>query len=238
MKRLLLIGGVALFCAAPGLGDWDPGDGHKMHFPQLPDPDGWDVNATAPPVLADDWLCTGTGPVDDIHFWGSWQGDIVASISGIHVSIHDNIPGPAFSHPGALRWERDFIPGEWTERNYGTGDQGWYNPNAGLWINHDHFMFYQYNIEDIFDPFIQEEGQIYWLDISVLVDDPAAQWGWKTSLNHWEDDGVWGDYPNPQWQPLEDPITGETLDLAFVITPEPAALGLLLFGSLLIARRR
>ena len=23
------------------LADWDPGDGHKMHFPQLPDPLGW-----------------------------------------------------------------------------------------------------------------------------------------------------------------------------------------------------
>jgi len=27
----------------PVRADWDPGDGHKMHFPQLPDPEGWDV---------------------------------------------------------------------------------------------------------------------------------------------------------------------------------------------------
>lgn len=36
------------------LADWDITDGHKMHFPQLPDETGWAVNATQPLVLADD----------------------------------------------------------------------------------------------------------------------------------------------------------------------------------------
>lgn len=238
MKRLFLITGVVFFCAAPALGDWNPGDPYKMHYPQLPDPFGWDVNATFPKVLADDWMCTETGDVTDIHFWGSWREDFVADIANIHVSIHDNIPGTPFSQPGALLWERDFLPGEWSERFYGTGDQGWYNPNDGSWFRPDHQLFYQYNIVDIFDPFIQEQGRIYWLDISVTVNDPTAQWGWKTTLNHWEDDAVWGDFPaGTVWQPLEDPLTGETLDLAFVITPEPAT-GLLLLGALALLRRR
>ena len=63
---------VALY-AAPARADWQPGDGHKMHFPQLPDEDGWDVNATMGVCLADDWMCSETGPVEDIHFWGSWK---------------------------------------------------------------------------------------------------------------------------------------------------------------------
>ena len=52
---------------------WRPGDRHKMHFPQLPDESGWDVRATRPVVLGDDWRCSETGWVKDIHFWGSWQ---------------------------------------------------------------------------------------------------------------------------------------------------------------------
>lgn len=71
MKKLTILLCV-LALAAPALADWEPGDGHKMHFPQLPDPDGWDVRASAL-CMADDWLCTETGTVDDIHWWGSCQ---------------------------------------------------------------------------------------------------------------------------------------------------------------------
>lgn len=237
MKRtgvfLAAIGLLACVAAA----DWDPGDPYKMHFPQLPDPQGWDVNATAPKILADDWMCTETGPVTDVHFWGSWMHDFVGQITGIHLSIHANVPDPTFSRPGELLWQHDFVPGEWTERVYGTGDQGWYNPNTGDWNRPDHELFYQYNIEDIPDPFFQEEGQIYWLDISVTVADPATMWGWKTSLDHWEDDAVWSDLGGA-WQPLEDPVTFESLDMAFVITPEPASIGLLAIGALALLRRR
>ena len=56
-------------------GDWDVSDGHKMHFPQLPDHDGWDVEGLAGGDLADDWLCTSTGPVQDIHIWFSEETD-------------------------------------------------------------------------------------------------------------------------------------------------------------------
>jgi hypothetical protein len=43
-------------------GDWDPGDDFKMHFPQLPDPLGWDIvfYPNSSWELADDWLCTET----------------------------------------------------------------------------------------------------------------------------------------------------------------------------------
>ena len=49
--------------------DWNPGFKHKMHFPQQPDANGYDVNFTAPLIVADDWKCSETGPVTDIHFW-------------------------------------------------------------------------------------------------------------------------------------------------------------------------
>ena len=76
-----------------------------------------------------------------------------------------------------------------------------------------------------------------------LAQDPNLQgyWGWKTSRDNFEDDAVYyGMLPTQVWTwlPLEDPDTGETLDMAFVITPEPATLGLLLLGGLAMLRRR
>lgn len=225
--------------ASTAMADWNPGDPHKMHFPQLPDPNGWDVHATAPRVVADDWMCSETGPVSDIHFWGSWQEDEVADIANIHISIHADNPDPPYSRPGALLWERDFVPGQWTERLYGMGDQGWFDPKIPAYNKPDHEKFFQYNIVEIPDPFVQQQGTIYWLDISVTVasaGDVIRTWGWKTTQNHWNDDGVWGEYPSPEWGELRDPITQQSLDLAFVITPEPAALLMLALG--LVLRRR
>jgi len=58
--------------------NWQPGMPHKMHWPQEPDlsPTGVDVSA-ALTALADDFKCTGTGPITDIHIWGSFADDVV-----------------------------------------------------------------------------------------------------------------------------------------------------------------
>jgi hypothetical protein len=251
---VLVLGLTALSARA----DWDPiydptGTtiiNHKMHFPQLPDPFGWDVNATFPKTLADDWLCTGSGPVTDIHFWGSWHQDQQVPIESIRLSIHSDVPADptnpdaSYSHPGDLLWEQVFYPGEWLARVTGTGDQGWYDPNTGEFIRPDHLLTWQYNFLDIKDPFVQQRGTVYWLDVSVVL--PAGVspvFGWKTSLDHWGDDAVWTDVdasgaPVGLWNELRDPLTGESLDLAFVITPEPGTLLLLLAGGLAMIRRR
>jgi hypothetical protein len=241
MIRILMTLIVVVGLGVPAWADWDVGDPYKMHFPQLPDPEGWDVNATFPKVLADDWMCTETGWVTDIHFWGSWREDFESPIAAIHLSIHDNIPqGPdGYSIPGEPLWETTLAPGMWIERFWDEGDQGWFDPNTGEYWEHDHFVMWQYNVflpEDLW--FWQEEGTIYWLDISVTPEDPIAQWGWKTSLDHWNDDAVWGDYPVEWWGELHDPINGESLDMAFVITPAPGTLALLALAGLASRRRR
>lgn len=251
-KIAIVCGFVTVIVAASVRADWVPGDPYKMHYPQLPDPFGWDVNGTFRNVLADDWRCIETGPVSDIHLWGSWHQDVEGLIDRVHVSIHRDIPADptnpdSYSQPGPLLWERDFFAGDFVYRPYGTGQQGWYDPATGQLNVPDHNVFHQINIVDIKDPFVQQVGQIYWLDVSVEATDPAgaiAQWGWKTSLEHFNDDAVWGVYNAVGvvdfWNELRDPTTGVSLDMAFVITPEPATLALLACGGLaaMIRRRR
>ncbi|MCX6832485.1 MAG: hypothetical protein NT028_10220, partial [candidate division Zixibacteria bacterium] len=90
--------------------DWDPGDPYKMHFPQLPNESGWDVNATDPVVLAEDWQCSETGWVKDIHFWGSWKNGIVGQIQYFNLMICSDIPANPpqipYSRPGPSLWHR------------------------------------------------------------------------------------------------------------------------------------
>ncbi len=231
--------GIAAICfPATAPGDWIEQDGHKMHFPQLPDPTGWDVrisNARNPEewIVADDWQCSETGWVQDVHFWVSWQGDLVDTIENIHLSIHDNIPvGPdGWSTPGDLRWEYDTGDGGFTIRHAGQGDQGWFDPPFDEVSPNDHENYYQINIVDLPNPFVQQKDQIYWLDVSVdlVGEGELGKLGWKTSQDHFMDDAVFWHVPTARWVELRDPLPPyESLDMAFVITgeaiPEPSAM--------------
>lgn len=239
MKRVFVTATLvawAMIGAAPALADWNPGDAYKMHYPQLPDPFGWDVAFTQGRTLADDWLCTASGPVSDLHFWFSAAGDQQfdpMQIVGIHASIHSDVPpnGLGYSTPGDLLWERDFQFGQYTIRRYAEGDQGWFDPVLGTVLPHDHRQVWQANIEGIVDPFPQEQGKIYWLDLSVIALDVLL--GWKTSASpHFQDDAV---ARLDIWRELRDPITSQSLDLAFVITPEPASLLMAAFSGVALA---
>lgn len=234
---------LTVMTAGQASGDWDPGDGHKMHYPQLPDADGWDVRATFPIFLADSWQCSESGSVDDIHVWGSWKGGQEGVITGLSVLILGNLPADPYDtvlQANQLLWQRSFGPSEFSVRPCGDGTQlqGWYDPKTGETITEDHSGYHQINITDISDPLEQEQGEIYWLGIIVEVaDDVNTQWGWKTSeSNHFGDDAIWLEAANGGILKRLLGPAGETVDLAFVITPEPGTLGLLLVGGLLVLR--
>ena len=243
-KTILMIATV-MFVVAPALADWDIGDDYKMHFPQLPDlVNGMNVLATAPTILADDFLCTQSGPITDIHIWGSWLFDQfpINSANGttdpgfvdFHLSIHKDVPKDTsnpYSHPGDLLWEMDFAPGDFTDRLWTDSNERFFDPEANQIIGFDTQVI-QYNfLIDPTDAFDQVEGTIYWLDVSAISIDPGAIFGWKTSADHWNDDSVYGQIPatgqTTSWNELIDPDLGFSLDQAFVITPEPATMVLL-----------
>lgn len=240
MRPFLMSALCVLLTSSPALADWAVGDSYKMHFPQLPDPNGLDVNFESPLMLADDWLCTETGPVRDIHFWVSHKGGEIPAILGLRVAIFANIPATpnSFSRPGANLWSAGgplpFDDFKFATAPGGTGNQGWYEPLTGQYIPNDHNSYFQINLTNITEPFIQQKGTIYWLGISI---DTTGSDGWKTAdLNsypapftgvHYEDDAVFrtGD---GEWRELHypsgHPRGGQSIDLAFVITtPEPAS---------------
>ncbi|MEW5795739.1 MAG: hypothetical protein AB1772_05200 [Candidatus Zixiibacteriota bacterium] len=223
MSFALVVGMVCLVIAGPVTAHWVPSDGHKMHWPQLPDEQGWDVNAVYPVVLADDWQCSETGPVTDIHFWGSWRdldgdqiGD-VGTIQSFQIGIWSDVPdpdgsGPLFSHPGNRLWFQevsDFL----VQQVDPPTIEAWYDPSKepDVIVPNDHKSYFQYNI--FFDqaglpPFPQQQGTIYWLSISaVLAPSPITyEWGWKSSIDHFNDDAVWAvDGPTLNWTDIYEP---------------------------------
>lgn len=269
---LLLCLAASILLTGTTRADWNVGDPFKMTVPQLPDPNGWDINFEFPRVIADDWQCSETGPVSDVHFWFSIRQDggvpgqqipqaLLQQILGpIEVSYHANVPAQPTnnwqSHPGQpLHPGHVFNPGQYTVRPWGTGQQGWMDPETGEAIPGDHLWIYQVNITNIQNPFVQFVNNIYWLDLSVHPQS-GFQVGWKTSMDgfgprpvpgvfnpFYDDDAVFsighnGPYTSLVY-PSVDPRAGQSLNMAFVITPEPGTfLAGLSVASLLLFRRR
>ena len=192
--------------------NWQIGDPYKMHFPQLPDTMGWDVCATSPVQLADDWMCSETGWVQDIHFWGGWKNDLIGDIQQFNITIYEDIPAnqspTGYSMPGATLWWGEF-PGDDVTGYEPASLEGWYNPNAaggGIVIPNSIQMSWQYAICMDSTPWCwQDSGTVYWLGIEAFVADDAFKWGWKSSVNHWNDDAVWDSTGGNFWQELYEP---------------------------------
>lgn len=269
----------------PALADWnltDPADVARAKWIQLPDlaPTGLDVLDTLQPtttepqwkILADDFRCLQSGPITDIHIWGSWLNNVLpTNTAGVpdpgavvfKLSFHSDVPvGPnnPFSHPGDQLWSTILQPGQFrVNPNVITAPEQFYDPNLRSIIGTDSLV-YQYNFENFADPFKQELGTIYWLDVQTLVLNTVgtapATFGWKTSRfeDRFNDDAVFADtagFAGPlltPWTDLHYPaghiFEGASMDLSFVLTvPEPssiilATVGVASFIAIAVRRRR
>ncbi len=237
MKALLVAVLIAAF-VAPASADWFPEDPAKwVQFPDLTET-GIDINASDGFILADDFLCTEEGYITDVHIWGSWLQDEVMDPGAVRftLSIHEDIPdslsGTGYSMPGEVLWVETFEPGMFVVQIWQDGlMEGWMDPPESYLFPGD-TICWQYNF--FIDPqiaFFQEgtleNPKVYWLDVKAEPIETMAHFGWKTSLDHWNDDAVWGQgeepYMGPWYElryPTGHPYYPESIDLAFVITSE------------------
>lgn len=208
------------FCLVGSDCSWTVGDEYKMHYPQMPWVDGWAVNASSPTFIGDDWMCTETGWVKDLHFWGAWHDNVEGVMTVLWVEIWSDVPdpdgdGPEYSHPGDQLMVIPVEPGQMDIVPMPAMVQDWYDPSTGVVVEDDHSAWYQYNIcLDEQNWFWQDEGTVYWLVIHADV--PQGQWGWKASLDHWNDDAVHTVDP-PLWNELFEPANADTVVNGFTV---------------------
>ncbi|MCD6249459.1 MAG: hypothetical protein J7J98_03895 [candidate division Zixibacteria bacterium] len=241
MNRKMLaciLGLVVIMAGASIRADWVPEDGHKMHYPQFPNDHGWNVMGSFDQVLADDWQCSEDGPVTDLHFWGSWVNGLSGTINSFTITFYLDIPdpdgsGPLYSMPGPIVYGPVEII-DFTEVHIVPVPQameGWYDPITGDMFLNDHDNYFQYNIDYLPEPFIQTAGTIYWVSITAnIVDvvDPQPLWGWKTTLNYFNDNGVVWNNDIQEWVELVEPSTGPIMN-GFDVQVDPG--GVLIGGN-------
>jgi hypothetical protein len=200
----------------------------KMHHPQWPDLDNTGMDVDFFTLLGDDWLCTKTGPVTDIHFWGSFECDYLpaAGVGSLSFGVEIYSDNQYTHTPGDLLWTRGFSLGQYAVHQVADNNpEDWLEWYTGEWYNDDHLQVYQYDFFIEEDYFEQDSGTVYWLVIDDITYYPDyLGFGWKTteySLRYREAAvsslGI-------DWLPMEYPSGHaygyQSLDLAFVITGE------------------
>jgi hypothetical protein len=211
---------------------------------QRPDltPEGIDIDADEPYILADDFLCTEPGRITVIEVWGSWLTDWLPfgtdpTAVDFILSFHEDVPvGPnGYSIPGNVVWLRNFTAGEFEAVPYAS------NIEEGYMIPPEEYLFpadwtcwlYRFHVpvdQAFFQRGSEIEPIVYWLDLQASPHDPDAWFGWKTSVVHWNDDAVWGHGYEPyfgSWYELRyppgHPYYPESIDLAFRLMNEPSS---------------
>jgi hypothetical protein len=196
-----------------------------VQYPKVPG--GMDVNASQNLTLADDFLCTNTGPVTDIHLWGSWLRDTIDPNVLFTLTIWSDVPkqtngGTVIpSHPGIPLWSEPFGPGEYYQCRYTNLTEQFYDPSIlgplGFDTNVYYLCFYPRQ------PFPQQGTTAiptnYWLSVNAQTSAAGqALFGWHTSYQFYNDVAVWGVGPAPAaWTPMTDPF-GNPLSMAFKVT--------------------
>lgn len=234
----------------------EPDQNPKWRQPPDLTPNGIDVKASDPLMLADDFQCTKQTKITDITVWGSWKGDNLPwgwypeQVTFI-LRLLSDIPDPdgtgtKYSMPGNVLWTKTFGPGQFAVSQYATGDEGWYDPSAvpPLYLPIGDHVCWKYDFHiPAAEAFCQEGTAanpiVYWLDVYAAVVDTSAEFGWKTSSQHWNDDAVWSsgsgfnELRYPQGHPfyLPPPLISPSIDLAFEIGGDQPCEDLLDWGD-------
>ncbi len=188
--------------------------------------------------LADDWWCDGR-PITAIRWWGSYIGNEIAerpSVAPVAFILrwYTNKPDPTFARPGGLIKEvlchlapagSTFVPpGDVTEIPFCPVTK----PD-GIEFEFEYYV-------ELEDPWVEKEGNIYWLNIEAIYSVPPATnvWGWATSSEYdrLSDAVVW-DYnaamPPETWLELfwpEYPYLHFFIDYAPFLEPHEKSLDL------------
>jgi len=193
-------------------------------------------------LLADDFECTSSNRITEIHLWTSWRFDDVPDDFkplAFRLSIWSDNPSNesvAYSTPSNLLWEKAFSYDEYQESEYAELQdyEWWWDPNDTHTPPEPHgdrkiwqFNFFIDPVEAHLQTGTVENPVTYWLGVEVFYPDPSFRLGWKTSTDHWNDDAVYRDILEPlnPWKelryPEEHPWRYESIDLAFVIGTMP-----------------
>ncbi|SPE54663.1 exported hypothetical protein [Verrucomicrobia bacterium] len=195
---------------------------------------GYDVMATLPFVVADDFICTNGGTITNIQIWASWLNDQVDTNITFVLGIWTDVAATTtpFSHPGTIQWSETFTPGQYTGTFVQQGQERFLIP-PGQTAPETQVWRYEFNPTQ---PFCQQGSfsnrVVYWLSVYAI---PSASgtsqgvFGWKTSTNHFMDDAVFGMVPNNvtnagNWQELfspPGPVPQISLDMAFELKNGP-----------------
>ncbi len=215
MKTLIVAGLCLAIVAGTAMADWQPGDPDKMHFPQRPDPCGWDVHFEDY-YVADDFQCTESGPLTDIHLWISWEMDSIGDVNVNNWYIY--IFGGDSGQPEyPILWQL-LPPYDYEVVFAGAGSQGWLYPEMPPGFPDDHMLYFQVNITNIAQPFIQTQGQVYWLLIRAPVVMDYQFVGWKTSVDSFGSPALWlADVDSWLWLEVDVDFL-DYVDMAFVVT--------------------
>jgi hypothetical protein len=188
----------AAFLSAPVQADWDPSDPSPWKWVQMPNetPSGYDIAVGLigeQRMVADDFLCTLSGPITDIHLWMSYQFDMYIVPPMLQpfrlqiwsdLSVNDPNNPFGYSMPLEPLWERIMTPT--AVRPWVQGVQeNWWDPVTGFFAPDSEIQ--QFNFDPIERPFEQIAGTVYWLSVEALGD-PNGLYddhiGWKTSIEH------------------------------------------------------
>jgi hypothetical protein len=193
--------------------------------------DGWITNNGPATLLADDFFCNRTGPINEIQIWGSWLNNQADNWPTFWVGIWSDTPslGNQPSHPDQLLWWQQFYPGQYRASAQQTVPfEQVLDPNQPPKILGPDTQIWKY---DFFPqtPFRQlgtpQQPKVYWM--SVVAKTTAGKvFGWKTTADHYNDYAVYSPtvftglkgYPMPGavWQVIKEP-QGRKRELSFML---------------------